>query len=116
MTPQQQAIALYEAMGWSKIEPMVVARDGSVFSGIDPQGRPSFVPPIDHNLLAQAREKLLVTDRLKEEYAIVLLENTSGFAGEEGWTLRELYDIANASLAQQLTALLKAAGLWKENV
>jgi hypothetical protein len=110
MTPQQQTIALYEAMGWRHY-----------YEGfwIPPQqtGDPddllqcTGLPLIDHNFLALCREKLLVTDEEKCKF-IIYLEAT--ILRRTPFLTIEFYALLNASPTQQITALLKAAGLWKE--
>jgi hypothetical protein len=106
MTPQQQAIALYEAMGL-KVE--IVPGCNTLLGEWDGGDRNKFLPPIDHNFLAQAREKLMVTERKQRLYVdLLMLEFDRSILTDL------VYSVINASPTQQLTALLKAVGLWKD--
>ena len=94
MTTNQQTAAIYESMGIEYLP------EGH-FHPDNPIGQT--FPPIDHNFLALAREKLLVTPDQRYDYYYYL-----------GNEMSESQYSFEATPQQQLTALLKALNLWTE--
>jgi hypothetical protein len=103
MTTTQQTAAIYEAMGIEYLP------EGH-FHPDNPIGQT--FPPIDHNFLASAREKLLVTEDKQRDF-IRELDKAVGFP-DNIWGYKLLYAYFNSTPQQQLTALVKALNLWTD--
>lgn len=126
MTPQEQTVALAEALGWrwyrsggGKVVFLPEKPANPLFEGplefvpsFLKEAAPTGLPPYDHSLdaLQVAKRKLLVTHELCEQFQDCLLEHTLHTHKYEhptdGWITCQPADV-------QLRALLKTLGIWK---
>lgn len=110
MTIENQYRALLELIGW-KNHP-TLKRWWVNQAGIDVHV--TDLPPIDDNLIRQAREKLFTMGR---PYSNDFVESLEGCLGQESAETIYRCDVAkliNASIADQSEAILRAAGRWVE--
>ncbi len=109
MNTTQQTVAIHEAMGWKPYYEKGNTPWEDNQEWYSPDGVFSLhcnLPPIDHNFLASAREKLLVKEELRSRYQLFLVaESNRKRPHVFTWEL---------SPTQQLAALVKSLGLWKE--